>query len=132
MDKTIIEKLKMINANVEIELAAAKKAALENPALSTESAFAKRLSNLALQAILKGPASVEWEKYMKEIVGENAPEQLKRLTFKDDLKDQDYVIESNVYIVANAVCGSNTRTNTLANVATQGPDNIDKDLLPEP
>jgi hypothetical protein len=132
MEKTIIEKLKMINATVETELAAAKMAALANPALSTESSLAKRLSNLAFQAIMGGPTSAEWKNYMQEIVGLNAPEQLKRLTFNDNLATKDYVIESNVYIVANAVCGSQTRTNTLNNVKIEGPDFIDKDLPPEP
>ncbi|MEN3332210.1 MAG: hypothetical protein V7641_1575 [Blastocatellia bacterium] len=133
MAKKIIAKLRAINAQVELELAEAKLANLEDPTISTESDLAKILSDLALQAIQGGRDSAAWKAYMRKIVGTDNPDslQFKRLTFQDDLRGQDYVVKSNVYIVANAVCGSNTRTNTLANVETEGTDIIDKDLAAE-
>ena len=85
----------------------------------------KVISDLAIAAILSGIGSTAWEDYMKFIVGVDAlgkidsPAQLARLTFKDDKKDQEWIRRSNVYIVSNAVCGTETGARTFLKVDLQ-------------
>jgi hypothetical protein len=132
--KTIIQKLRRLNAKVELELAQAGLAALDNPDIPVTSAFAEELSTLAVQAVIGGSGSQAWKDYMKLIVGTNNPQasaQFKRLTFQDNQADQQFVRKSAAYIVANAVCGEHTTTRTLANVETEGTDTIDINLPPE-
>ena len=95
---------------------------------ASDTTFATTLSDLAVDAIVKGAGSAEWEIYMKKIVGANAPRQLARLTFKEPGTQNDPWLKRNAtYIVSNAVCGPGTRTQTKAKVEA----NIDNNLLPE-
>lgn len=93
------------------KLTAISETAASNPA------FARDLSAKAIAAILNGTKSTQWAEYMTAIVGADSPKQLQRLTFNEPLtQNDDWLKRSNVYIVANAVCGTGTTTRTRERV----------------
>ena len=78
----------------------------------------ERMAALAIGAVLKGPTSDEWKKYMIEIVGNDSPKQLARLTLTEArTKDDAAVRKSAAYMVANAICTPDTTARTRLGVA---------------
>ena len=75
----------------------------------------RQLSELAVEALMKGMGSAEWERYMT-LFADN-PEQLRRLT-QADINEPDYFPRSRAYMVANAVCGAGTTGQTGQTVET--------------
>ena len=84
---------------------------------------ASDLQNKAVAAILAGVRSEEWKTYM-QLFAENE-DQLARLTATDASKDDPYMQRNLAYVVANAVCGAATTTETGSNV----DESIDDGLL---
>jgi hypothetical protein len=78
--------------------------------LDTTGAIGNQLKYDAVDAIMFGVDSPQWEKYMRHFA-ENK-EQLARLTLNDDMQENSDVRSSCAYIVANAVCGTQTGTQT--------------------
>ena len=83
----------------------------------TDKPRADRMSRMAFGAILNGPASDDWRNYMVEIVGNDSPKQLARLTLTEDKTKADpEVRRSSAYIVANGICTPDTTTRTRLGV----------------
>jgi hypothetical protein len=87
---------------------------------------AKRLGDLAIDAILGGIGSSEWRKYMINFA--STSNQLARLSGDDDFKDEEYGAETLAYIVANSTCTIDTHTTTTTGAldANQGTLNFIK------
>jgi len=68
------------------------------------------LREQSLAAILGGLGSDAWETYMKNFVDADNPKQLARLQGKDETAGDPYMQKEIAYLVANASCGSITRT----------------------
>jgi hypothetical protein len=99
MAGTIIKKLKQMASRV----------ALDEPA-EGEDALGEKLAWMAVDALLLGPNSQQWADYMKMF--DPTPQELLRLTLKDDRKDDKVVRRACAYIVSNAICGTGTGTIT--------------------
>ena len=69
---------------------------------------ADKLQDEAVEAILWGIGTPQWETYMKNFA--DTPAQLARLTGNDATKDDPYMRKAIVYLVSNAVCGGVTVT----------------------
>lgn len=72
-----------------------------------------QLGNAATAAITNGPKSDEWKQYMALFC--DTPEELERLTMPKPGED-NYLPRMRAYIVANAVCASDTGTVTANGV----------------
>lgn len=72
-----------------------------------------RVGQLAIKALTQGINSTDWENYMR-LFADNQ-EQLDRL-IKESPEDEDWLIQSRAYIVSNAICDAQTKTNTIQNV----------------
>jgi hypothetical protein len=68
------------------------------------------LREQSLAAILGGLGSDAWETYMKNFVDADNPKQLARLMGEDEAAGDPYMRKEIAYLVANASCGSITRT----------------------
>jgi hypothetical protein len=79
-------------------------------ALDEDGVIAEKLKWMAINAILNGPGSHQWHKYMELFA--DTPEQLNRLKLEDDKKNDPKVRSSCAYIVSNAICGTQTGTQT--------------------
>jgi hypothetical protein len=99
MAGTIIKKLKKMAVAVRHD----------NPS-DGEEPLGERLAWMAVDAILLGPDSPQWANYMK-MFGPTEKELL-RLTLKDSKRNDKVVRRACAYIVANAVCGTATGTQT--------------------
>ena len=74
---------------------------------------AKLMSGLATAAILHGPTSADWQNYMLQVVDNNSPKQLARLTLKEAKTQNDPEMQrSAAYIIANGMCTPDTTTQT--------------------
>lgn len=71
------------------------------------------LKQHAIRAMMAGIGKPDWEKYMS-LFAENK-EQLTRLTVPQDGEDA-WLTESRAYIVANAICGADSTTQTSLRV----------------
>ncbi len=67
------------------------------------------LQDQSIAAILGGLGSAPWEIYMNNFADADRPDQLQRLMGKDSEGDP-YMRKEIAYLVANASCGSITRT----------------------
>ena len=75
--------------------------------------LADRISAAAVEAIMKGIGTHEWEKYMALFC--DTKEELAQLTVVRET-DNDYMPKMRAYIVANAVCAADTGTQTANGV----------------
>jgi len=75
--------------------------------------LADRISAAAVEAIMKGIGTHEWEKYMALFC--DTKEELAQLTVVRET-DNDYMPKMRAYIVANSVCAADTATETAAGV----------------
>ncbi len=107
----IIKKLKKMAADV----------VLDHPA-EGEEPLGERLAWMAVDALLLGPTSQQWEDYMKMF--DPTPAELLRLTLKDERSTDKVVRRACAYIVSNAICGTATGTQTYRLV----DDSIDSGL----
>jgi hypothetical protein len=80
-----------------------------------------RIGQLAIKALTRGINTTAWENYMR-LFADNQ-EQLDRLT-KESPDDTDWLIQSRAYIVSNAICDAQTKTDTLQNVRLEIDDNL--------
>ena len=76
--------------------------------------LADRISKAAVEAIMKGIGTHEWDKYMALFC--DTKEELAQLTVVRRETDHDYMPKMRAYIVANAVCAADTGTETAAGV----------------
>ena len=83
------------------------------------------LKQAAIDAMMGGIGSPEWKSYMS-LFADNA-DQLTRLTVRAD-DDQLWLLESRAYMVANAICGADSTTQTRLRV----DELIDTDLGIDP
>ena len=72
--------------------------------------IAKTIGYRAVEAMLKGVNSQEWEEYMR--IFASTTEELNRLTFKDQESQVADVKRNIVYLVSYAACGAITLTIT--------------------
>jgi len=86
-------------------------------------ALSEKLMKEAIPAILGGPSSQAWNKYMKNFAEEGSPD-LDRLMLTDKVKDDPEVKKQVVYMVAYFVCGSITPITTRKKVT--------KDVIDQP
>jgi hypothetical protein len=91
-----------------IAVALDKHKKLSNPSLGT------RIGEKAVDAIMNGIGSKEWVRYMALFC--DTREELQRLTVPDPDNDGNYMPQMRAYIVANAVCFSETFTQTANGV----------------
>jgi hypothetical protein len=104
---TIVERLKQTDAAMKV--------------VANKAQLGLRLKQAAIAALMGGIESDAWKSYMSLFA--NNQEQLNRLTVKAE--DEDWTVtESRAYIVANAICGADSTTQTSLKV--QGV--IDADL----
>ena len=75
--------------------------------------LADRISEAAVEAIMKGIGTHEWNKYMALFC--DTKEELAQLTVVRETDDY-YMPKMRAYIVANAVCAADTGTETAAGV----------------
>lgn len=94
-------------------------AAMENAAIRDQLGF--DLKHAAIKAMMKGIGSAEWTSYMS-LFAENA-EQLNRLTVPQENEDP-WLRESRAYIVANAICGADSTTQTSLRVDNHIDDSL--------
>lgn len=73
-----------------------------------------KLMRAAVEAISKGPNSLEWEEYMKRFA--STPGELKRLTLKDSHAGEFWLRKQVVYLVAYATCTPSTLRQTTQKV----------------
>lgn len=109
--------------------------AMKNPALTDQ--LGLLLKGHAIKAMMAGIGNDDWNKYMS-LFAENE-EQLIRLTVpKPD--EEPWLAESRAYIVANAICGADSTTQTSvrvngdidANVPNSSKAVVDPDVNPVP
>ena len=74
-----------------------------------------RVGQLAIKALTGGINSTAWENYMR-LFADNE-QQLDRLIKQTD-DDEDWLIQSRAYMVSNAICDAQTKTDTGHNVMT--------------
>jgi hypothetical protein len=88
---------------------------------NNESPIGKALNEAAVLALLGGIGSPPWASYMA-VFADN-PEQLDRLTVKQDEDEPFYISQMRAYIVSNAICdsGTNAFTNNRVNDLIDGP-----------
>lgn len=79
-----------------------------------EPSLGKRIGEAAVAAIMKGIESDEWKLYMSLFC--DTREELQRLTVPDPANEEDYMPQMRAYMVANAVCFSETFTQTANGV----------------
>lgn len=84
----------------------------KNPA--ARPSLGERIGEKAVEAIMNGIGTKEWERYMALFC--DTREELQRLTVPDPENDGDYMPQMRAYIVANAVCFSETFTQTANGV----------------
>ncbi len=68
------------------------------------------LQEQSIAAIIGGLGSDAWKTYMKNFVDADSPDQLARLMGEDLAAGDPYMRKEIAYLVANAACGSITRT----------------------
>ena len=95
-------------------------AAMKNAGTST--ALGLKLKKAAIEAMMGGRGSKEWKSYMS-LFADNE-KQLARLTAEIVDGDPSWLPESRAYIIANAICGGDSTTQTGVKVE---PD-IDKEV----
>ena len=83
-------------------------AAMSNPATGPGLGF--DLKDAAIKAIMGGRASTEYESYMS-LFADNK-DQLARLTAPIKAADPLWLAESRAYMIANAICGGDSTTQT--------------------
>lgn len=93
--------------------------AMKNPAINDQ--LGLLLKRHAIKALMAGIGEPDWNTYMS-LFAENE-EQLKRLTVPQDGED-DWLVESRAYIVANAVCGADSTTQTSLRVNDEIADDV--------
>ena len=71
--------------------------------------FGLRPGQMPHAAVTGGLGSAAWEKYMRQFVSNDDPEQLSRLLATDDTAKDSEMIERRAYLVSNGVCGEGTR-----------------------
>ena len=77
---------------------------------NNESPLGRALNEAAVLALLGGFGSDAWRSYMA-VFADN-PEQLERLTVKQDDDEPFYISQMRAYIVSNAICDSGTNAFT--------------------
>jgi len=82
-------------------------AAMKTAAFTAQLGF--KLKQAAIEAMMNGIKSKEWKSYMS-LFADNA-EQLTRLTVRAQNEDE-WLLESRAYMVANSVCGADSTTQT--------------------
>ncbi len=87
-----------------------------------------QIGNAAVEAITAGPGSKEWKRYMALFC--DTPEELERLT-KPKAGEDSYLRKARAYIVANAICASETGTVTANAVDERIDANLTAALSPE-
>jgi hypothetical protein len=97
-----------------------------------ESPIGKALNEAAVMALLGGFGSDAWKSYMA-VFADN-PEQLERLTVKQDDDEPFYISQMRAYIVSNAICdsGTNAFTNNRVTEQIDGPVGASAALPEEP
>ncbi len=83
---------------------------IEEQQNDTSGRVTSELREQSLAAILGGIESDAWEIYMKNFVDADNPKQLARLMGEDETAGDPYMRKEIAYLVANASCGSITRT----------------------
>ena len=86
-------------------------AAMKNAAVSDQ--LGLLLKQHAIKAMMAGIGKPDWEKYMS-LFAENK-EQLIRLTVPKD-GEEEWLPESRAYMIANAICGADSTTQTSVRV----------------
>jgi hypothetical protein len=94
--------------------------AMDNPNNTAGLGFA--LKDAAIKAMMGGRASTEYESYMS-LFADNK-EQLARLTAPIKDGDPPWLAESRAYMIANAVCGGDSTSQTGVRVQPGIDDNI--------
>jgi hypothetical protein len=95
-------------------------AAMNNPVTSPGLGF--NLKDAAIKAMMGGRASTEYESYMS-IFADNK-DQLARLVAPIKPTDPPWLAESRAYMIANAICGGDSATQTGVKVDTGIDDGI--------
>lgn len=116
--------------------------------ISKDSSEAGQNAQLAVSAIIGGIKSPAWRSYMMQFIEQNTPgvpvepAQLERLLATDGTLGDVVLDRRRAYLVANAVCGSETRFTTTFTINTiddglpnvgrlvAGPENYDELLRP--
>lgn len=80
------------------------------------------LKQSAIKAMMGGIGSEDWKAYMS-LFADNA-DQLTRLTVQKE-NDEPWLLEARAYIVANAICGADSTTQTSLRVDALVDDNLD-------
>lgn len=101
---SILDNLKRTEVAVAVD--SFKKAS--NPSLG------RRIAEAGVAAIMNGMDSDEWKKYMALFC--DTREELQHLTVVDPVHDPDYMPQMRAYMVANAICASDTGTQTANRV----------------
>lgn len=94
-------------------------AAMKNAAVNVQLGF--KLKQQAINAMMGGIGSPEWKSYMS-LFADNV-EQLNRLTVPQDNEDS-WLAEARAYIVANAICGADSTTQTSVRVDSDLDDSL--------
>ena len=87
---------------------------IDNFKKATDPSLGTRIGRAAVAAIMNGIGSDEWKRYMALFC--DTREQLQRLTVEDTDNEEDYMPQMRAYMVANAVCFSETFTQTANGV----------------
>jgi hypothetical protein len=95
-------------------------AAMQNAGTST--ALGLKLKKAAIAAMMGGRGSDEWKSYMSLFAANE--EQLARLTAPITAADPSWLPESRAYMIANAICGGDSTTQTGVKVEMDIDDNI--------